>query len=573
MLPELASPQAFHAWFQEQVERGVDPLRILEFLRRDPSELSLCRQLNVAHWSNLSEEAERLTDACFGCSDPRIEAYALGLDAYVRIAKFDTSGGGYNLAALNFLPMLRGTLRSLADGQLDLFTREAESVVRVALSIAYFFNREFEKAAEEASRGLYWAIYTSALRCIPRARSMIISINGEMGRVGDALTLLEEQKRDPNRPELSRRFHERAHAVLLYQLGQNQQPLEILRSAAHVYERGDVRPLSSELQRQQLLLGIGGMEGEIVRAFPTHALDGWVSESMRMLVEVAAMPRIKQTFERRKEFLAEAVAIWREDHHAHHAWTHALGRWVTGIAHLWQGHTSLARGIIQDAKVDHTQWLDLRLLIAGLELEVALHLNHPEISPERALNRLHGVFADARHLPLASAEGLAERLIHWHPLAAAFAALAPSPIIDLQTATRAVLRVGASNRVYDLTLPPAYAAELVLRALDYDLRPNLKFIQADPGPSRTRRKALIMRYGSVDYWRPSLSAVSLIYGLVKLGHREKAHAIYHEYGVAPHSTAEYVMLPLVEHLRDAVSQLLTDRMNVKQFSYKLLNLD
>ena len=572
MLPNLVSPRTFHTWLAQQLEDGLGASAIIELLQAEKSGVSLCRQMNVAHILNLPERRNSLLEACLSSDDPRVEAYAIGVDSYLQIAKYNSSDTAHNVVAFNLLPMLQSVLAELRASPYDAFTREVESILRVSLGVAYFFEKDLDKASAEASKAVYWAQHVGALFYVTRARSLLISVNAETGKISAAASLIEQEKENSNRPGHAQRFHERAYALMLYQLGQNEKSLRVLEDVLHL-DADDWRPVASDLQRQRCKLGVGGMEGEVIRAFPDFAVEGWITNSMRCLVAAAALPRTNQNADKRQTLLEQAVDIWRDEPYAQQAWPSNFGRWVSGIAYLWQGKPSLAIGALYDVQVDDTQWFDLRLLSAGLELEVSLHLNHPELSPERPLKRLHSLFQEAKALPLASPNGLAERLLHWHPLAAAFAALVSNPVVELQTATRAIMRVGATSSVYDLTLPPAFAAEQVLRALDYDLRPRVKFSQAALGSDRLKKARLLTKYGEVNYWRPCLSAVSLIYGLVKLGQVENAQAIFHEYGVAPFSSAEYAMLPLLEHVRATTTKLLLGQVNPTDFSRLLLQYD
>ena len=569
---DLASPKAFYQWYQAQLDAQRPVAEVLDSLKQDENELSYCRQMNVAHFAGLSDELDALVERCLQSPDDRVEGYAIGLSTFWSIAKHD-SRSGFNTAAYSFLPMLTQVVNDLLQKSKDPFTREVESVLRGTIAVAHFFNRDLAAANIEVSKSLYWATQVGSLYCVTRAQSLLISIREEMGSIGDALVLVEEVKDYKYQSNVHKRFHDRVYAALLYKLGHNQLPQEVLQDALKTYDSDKALPIQSEIQRQQLLLGVGGMEGKIRETLPSYRTEVWIGESMRCIVDAAALARTNQNSPKRYELLSNAVEIWRDYPYPKQEWSSIIGRWIIGLAHLWQGIPSLASTDVLDLSLENTQWFDLRVLVAGLRLEVALSFDFPNLSVERPLAELQRVFDEARSHQLASPEGLAERLTHWHPLAAAFAALAPQPIPELKTATQAVMRLGMSNRVYDLDLPPTYAAELVLRAVNYDLRPGSKFIQAELGSSRWKKQRLFVQYGDVKYWRPSLSAVSLIYGLMKAGYRERAYAVYHEFGVAPYSTADYPMLPLVEYVRAQTSELLTGQIDVKTFSSLLLNYD
>ena len=529
--------------------------------------------MNVAHWSNLVEERDSLVEQCLGSRDIRVETYALSITAYIKVARFTPEHDAYHTLAHNYYPMLETYLEQLLEQGRDPLTREVEAMLRGALALCYFHCDAFPASIKHASQAIFWADHVGASFCTTRAKSLLISVQSETGSVVSALSLTEKELDNDASNFVTRRFHERAHAILLYYLGHNVKPLKILKDASLRYDSPTHQPIRAEIMRQSCLLGIGGLDGDIVQAFPHLDEERWVTSSLRCLLRAVGLPRTNQNLKERELHLGEAINIWDEDKQYKQLWHKVLGRWVVGLAQLRLGKPLLALNALESIAIEDTQWLDLRLLVAGLRLEIALNLHRPELSTEPYEKDLLTVFRDARALALASEEGLCERLMFWHPLAAAYAALLPDAPVALQPASRAVLRVGVSNTVYELTLPPTYAAELALRSIDFDLRSQLRFVQADPGSSRYRRGDLLTRRGEISYWRPSLSAVSLIYGLVKAGRRDQANVLYHEYGVTPTSTAEYVMLPQLEHIGRSVSKLLSGSQSLEEFTTAVLNFD
>jgi hypothetical protein len=149
----------------------------------------------------------------------------------------------------------------------------------------------------------------------------------------------------------------------------------------------------------------------------------------------------------------------------------------------------------------------------------------------------------------------------------------PDGLVELQEATRAITQVGYRNRVHGISLPPAYMIELILRSLDLDRVPTYRFTQSDPGSGRMKRNQLLSKYGEVDYWLPTVSAIQLIYGLKKSGYEETAHKIANEYGILPHSNAEYAMVPVLEHIGELTRQLLLDQLSIRDFASQIVAPD
>jgi hypothetical protein len=81
----------------------------------------------------------------------------------------------------------------------------------------------------------------------------------------------------------------------------------------------------------------------------------------------------------------------------------------------------------------------------------------------------------------------------------------------------------------------------------------------------------MIKYGEVDYWLPTISAIRIIYGLKKSGHSETALKIANEYGILPHSNAEYAMVPVLERIGELTQQLLLDKLTTREFANQIVN--
>lgn len=141
----------------------------------------------------------------------------------------------------------------------------------------------------------------------------------------------------------------------------------------------------------------------------------------------------------------------------------------------------------------------------------------------------------------------------------------PNPIYHLQEALKAVLKIGTKNSVHGIDLSPSIAAEFVLKALDYDLRPG-EFQQFDTPANRRIRNSLLTTYGEVPYYLPYISAASLVLGLKEAGHHKRARSVFQEYGVVPQKVqSNYKMFPILEELRVATQALIDDEITAEMF--------
>ncbi len=568
---DLETPTEFHGWWHGVLADGAGDREVLEALREDVSAISLCRQLVVAYHGGFAEERTELIERCLNTVDVRVQLYAKSLDAYTQIAWYDAPDGAYNSPASALIPGLRGDLRKLEALPPSPFNREVGCSVYIALGVGCFLQGHVDEALVCASNAWYWAARLKAPFCIERARSLQIAALIETGQVGEALTVLQASDASTDaQTAATRAYYVRVQAFLLGQLGRYEEAVALLEDFRLGRGEADT-PIESELQRIRLLWGTGGLDGDIVQAFDASDLEGQLSLSLRRVLEAFAQPCWGAGRIQRQKLINEALELWTKPRQPlSFSWAKGMGSWVQAVGSLWLDRPDLAANSLDDWRSTSEQLLDLNLLHAGAQLEIALHLKQPRAGVEVWLERLRAVFREARSRRVASPEGLAYRLAFWHPLAAAFAAVAPGGIRELKGSVSAVLEVGVRSRVYGIDLPPLLASELALRALGFDNNRSVSFTQADVGRDRKKRNALQAKRGDLTFYRPVLSAVSLIYGLVKLGELEQARSIYADYGVSPRSTAEYKMQPVLENVDRTVQALLNKGLSIEAFSYAVL---
>ncbi|OWL94841.1 hypothetical protein CBQ26_14125 [Deinococcus indicus] len=334
----------------------------------------------------------------------------------------------------------------------------------------------------------------------------------------------------------------------------------------------------SMMQRNAALWGIGGLTGEVPPTALGEEPFGWITEAMRALMMATATPREGKEADERAAYFAAALQICGQsddDGLRIYQWQHAFVKWVSATAHLGRGEFSSAAGVLERLGDLPDELLDVRVLSLGAGLELALSWAAPEdFSVATFESKLRQVFAEADKRRYASAPGLAKLLQRWHPTAAAYLALMPDPIGACSFAVRHVMKVGQQNLVFDdVTLPPVYACDLVLRALDFDLRRDFSFIQSDPGGSRRKKKDLLQQVGEVTLWRQPISAVRIAYGL--LSHRNdtyhfRARSILVTYGIRPTTTALYPMMGTLEEVERATRDLLEGNLTPKGLKRKML---
>jgi hypothetical protein len=152
-------------------------------------------------------------------------------------------------------------------------------------------------------------------------------------------------------------------------------------------------------------------------------------------------------------------------------------------------------------------------------------------------------------------------------------ALVPNPIQECAFATRSIMKVGQYNFIFDdQSIPPVMACDLLIRALDFDLRRDFTFIQSDIGGQRFKKKLLFQKTGEVEVWGLPVSAVKLVYGMMRhnsLEYHEQAKAIIRTYGIRPVTTALYPMIGVIDEIERHTEDLLNKYITPKGFAVKM----
>jgi hypothetical protein len=185
---------------------------------------------------------------------------------------------------------------------------------------------------------------------------------------------------------------------------------------------------------------------------------------------------------------------------------------------------------------------------------------------------------------LANPIELADLMLRWHPLVAAYLALMPNPIgvfLRHPRFTETMLSIqGRHAQAHGLRLPTQYALEVVLRAFGFDRigRGEHEFKPFRQAPLNQRmiaqRDALETHNDPEPYWRPVISAAQLAYALVKADehpqslHRQIARQLRREYGFVPTSKGDYAEVER-RQLERSLEQLLEGQVTVLGFDRQL----
>ena len=572
----LTETKKFHRWVASEMDSGTSALTLFEYLSELKTDIALLRSFNIAHWFLSRDIAVDAAQRCENVADRSVEFCGRAYLLYIKLATkgfVDKDNSGTYIA---YVTMLEGELEELLGKPKNDLAREAEIYLRHTLSTALFFAKEYKKANSQIARCQYLAESLGGIYYLGRINSLYTSINYEMGRIADAATTALREKHNNYNSEAIAYFHERGAALLLFILGQNEQPIFILQKMLTRYSKiiNNDKPhrtlyeLSVYISRCQALLGSHIFPGtapipeDITNQSKTARA---IANAMSLIIEALGSKRETRQMKSRYNLLEEASATWAETRFVSLDKAEFDRRWIKAYAHFKQGAYLKAWSTIQFMSLEDFDWLDLRTLYAGLRLELAMCLWLDEDDIAEAEKALRSVFERAARLPHASEEGLAERLMHWFPLASAYGALMPNPIHHLQPALTAVLKVGSKNSVHDIDLSPSITAEFILKALDYDLRPG-EFQQFDTPANRRIRDSLLTTYGEVPYYLPYVSAVSLVLGFKEAGHHKRARSVAREYGVVPQKMqSSYKMYPILEELRAATQALLDDEITTEMF--------
>jgi hypothetical protein len=570
---DLASSKLFQEWYLEESNFNLNTdVRIVEALLQLNRTIANVRALSVSYWSSLPVYDDVLK-VCLNCGDPVAAETAKGFAIYSRTLNVMREGGP-NLKAR--ISEMRGALELSqkileAVPQTDLAI-EARIGVVVPMCALLTLTHCHEDAIRLASQGLFLAEQLQAPVTIARLRARLIEHMGNAGKTVDTVALVEEDRKKAVRYSVYKSEIELAAA--LYDLGNLDRATEVMTNLIDTLT-GSRRSRALEYKtRQEAYWGIGGLEGSLDFLAPGSMPYQWMINTSRELMRAYGTPREGSAAAVRAGHFANAITLCRTTEEVKNTFGQLFSQWATATAHIGRGEVADAVGIVEHMDVANPEWLSIRVLWLGAALELSLSWQAPiGVSTPRYEQKLRDVFADAARIRFASPSGLARLLHRWHPIAAAYMALVPNPIQACAFATRSVMKVGQYNFACDdVSVPPVMACDLLIRALDLDLRRDFTFVLSDAGGQRFKKKLLFQKTGEVEVWRLPVSAVKLAYGMMRhqgVDYHERASSVIGTYGIRPVTAALYPMVGVLDDVERYTKELLAGYITTKGFAVKM----
>jgi len=568
-LPDnLLDPRDYEIWLMTAREGGHTSAQILRLLETEGSPVAFLRCARIAIAADDYSLARQFAMAARLSSRLEIEIYARALLATVLVQEARANqGSSEREGATLTIPTLLESLEEIRGmPNKTALSLEAECVVRLAIGFSFQQLGQFDRALAQVSEVLLIAKSLGLVLTERGAHVQMTLCLIALGRLDESVPLLKEQMQNPIASHFSLAESRRQLAEVLFTLGDTG-------SAVNLLSELDPSTTSSPwpralIQLYLLLSGTGGMEGPVIRDHPWAGLYADLAEALRASIHTMALLPQAQNKPLREQALRWVLELLEPRDRMQDAWSAATGQWLRSLAQAKLGRLGLAGEALRRIPFLHRQWLDVRLLLVGQQLELGLQLTDPGVqSLYLSEQDLRAVFEDAQALPYASRAGLAQRLQFWHPQAAAYAAVMPQPIQELLGASESILRAGEPNSAYGLTIPAVYAAELALRSLGMDQRRTFAATRLNK-TQILQRQALLSPDPAIPVWRPVVSPALLIQGLYKSSatpeYHRAAQQLAQTFGLVPKSKTSYAKTEL-QQIERALQGLLDGRYSYAQF--------
>jgi tetratricopeptide (TPR) repeat protein len=573
---DLASSKLFQEWYLQETKTNLTPaLDIVEALGLLNSTTAKIRALCVSYWANLPTY-EDMSKLCLYSGDTVAAETAKGFAVYRRTLEVIREAGPNLKAKISEMSgALEWSHKALDSVPVTDMVIEARIGVMIPMCVLLTFSHRHEEAIQLASQGLFLAEQLKAPITIARLRARLIDYNSNAGRTVNTVALVEEDRKQAYRYTAHHSETELADA--LYDLGNIERATDILNTLINT-NSGEIKSRVIDFKiRQEAIWGIGGLEEPLNPPALGSMPYNWMINTSRELMRAYGTPREGSASALRAGHFSNAIALCRTTEEVKDTFGQLFSQWATATAHMGRGEFVDAVGIVEHMDVANPEWLSIRVLWLGAALELSLSWQAPEgCSTARYEQKLRDVFADATRLRFASPSGLARLLHRWHPVAAAYMALVPNPIQACAFATRSVMKVGQYNFACDdVSIPPVMACDLMIRALDLDLRRDFTFVQSDAGGQRFKKKLLFQKAGTVEVWRLPVSAVKLAYGMMRhqgVDYHERASSIIETYGIRPITAALYPMVGALDEIERCTKELLAGYITTKGFAVKMNNI-
>jgi hypothetical protein len=563
--PQLSSPKLFQEWAIQQ--KNTDINSAIKLLLDQNDELATFRAACLGHWfmrpnlyRNLLVDSAEANDMC-----TRIYA-----KSYLALLDFVEARQTTSQTLNYWVPLLEGDLILLENAPKTDFAKETKAALFTNLGLIKSVVGDYVGGKLLAAQAIFLSRQIWAKVSEMRANNLLIQTNILTGDVSSALNDIYDNLK--NADQLDHHvatYQQISVAGCLTHLGDLGGALQWLDHAR--LEPTNVTAINSVRQWFASLSGHDDLENPIETGYAPTINEAWIVEGLRRLLSVKALPRTNKNLIERSAQLNSAVQLCRSIGVFPGHWYYLLNRWVAATALKWQGKSILSLHSLTGIKEPAEEWLELRVLLNGLRLEQALDLNLPSLAIEPIEQALLQVFESARTVPMASPEGLADLLIFWHPLAAAYMAVAFPNLPNLSPALENIMRLGGKNSIFGRAASPALASELVLRALNLDLVEGKPLAHVKLGAGERggfRENLLATARGNNTYYEMPIAAIQIAYGLKKHAGNEiysgVAWGVLNQYGLCPMGSGNELQEPMVA-LESLVARLIENRISLQDF--------
>lgn len=561
-LPPLECSDQFQLWSVEQ-NRSGGVSKAIETLLERGDELATFRAACLGQWFAKPNIYRELMHQSFSASEIAISAQAQSFLLLLDFVQDRTS--------VSFcIPLLEDLAYRLEATKQNSLVGEARVAVLTNLGLIKSSLRLHSESRTLAAQAVFLARHFKLPISEMRANNLLIQTNLLSGQVTDGLKLIQQSLANGVEDQHAATYQQLAVAACLAHLGDAQKAVQWLDNAS--LDPTNPHAIRSVRQWYACLSGLDDPDTPLEERYQPTTNVIWLVNSLRHCLAAEAIPRTNKYLEERKRRLDQAIACTRAAQNFASDWYFLLNRWISTTALLWQGKAALSAHSLTGLRAPAREWLELRSLLAGLRLEQALDLNLPSLAIEHAEEELLEVFRDSESIPMASPEGLADLLMFWHPLAAAYMAVAFPNLPHLSPALENILRLGGKNSALGRTVSPALAGELLLRSLNLDLIESQPLTQVKLGAGERgnfREEILTFTRGPRTYYRPPVSALRIAYGLRKHGAgtlmADVAWSVLNQYGLCPRASGSEMQLRMGT-LEALTHDLLDDRITVQEFS-------
>jgi tetratricopeptide (TPR) repeat protein len=431
--------------------------------------------------------------------------------------------------------------------------------------------RQYEQSVEHCEECLKLAQYMlRAPLSYAQTIQQFISTLSYLGDFNEALDLLDKTPMlDVGYEKFGLSF-EHTKASFLSCLGDNETALGILHNMPEM--EGKLEYAQGVAQLIEALCGIRDKQEPIACNYNWAQSYRPITEALDQLSHAANTPFFNRAVAEQHYIraldLGKNKTLSSNDH-----WVRGIIEWIVGLASLRLGRYGDSLQALKRLPAFPKGQLDLRVLQAALKLELSCFLNFQDLDTWRCEQELRQVFIDASTLEHSSASGLAQLVLCWHPFAAAYAAFMPEPIEEFAEAKGFMLQMVPQPKIYGSPIAPLLASELTAHQLGISLqRPTTKRVTAI---HKTQEAQLQAVRGKASYYKPALSPVQAIYGLMRSSEQAKEPEKY--LTTARRIADQYGLMPITrsgveKHAADITrytQQLLKGRLTPREFAQYL----